>query len=482
MTLFRTTIAACTLIFFMAIGACSDPSSETGPKPEEELPISEQNLKRAMELMDNAVTAHFTGDGMAMARYYNPYTQIRSDEKGSIWMYTSAIEAVNAILHGLKAQKDHGNAALYDANFSKYSDLLYKLYDNAGYYAGTFTLTSYTQTKDWTVYGVNRGGDKGGANVTSDQNVYDDQMWLIRELVEAYKVTGKADYLAKAEYLTDYVLDGWDCTRNANGEERGGITWGPSYVTKHSCSNGPVVSPLVWLHELYKDKNDEITTRTVDAADKQTRITAQVKKSDYYLDFAKRIYAWQKRNLLRSDGVYDDLKGGCDPGKVETEVIGGITYRRGIDCPGNAGPAYSYNSGSMLSAAADLYRATNDNTYLDDAKKLSDASFKTFAKLGQNKPDYYSYAITDFNTWFNGVLMRGWVDVYPHYSGAGVYAESFQKNLDYGYDNFLYEGFLPTSLLVGWSLTKANNNTEGMFNFTFAAEYATLSRYQLEKN
>jgi hypothetical protein len=243
-----------------------------------------------------------------------------------------------------------------------------------------------------------------------------------------------------------------------------------------------VVSPLVWLYELYKGKNDEITARTIDATDKQTRVTAQVKKSDYYLDFAKRIYAWQKRNLLRSDGVYDDLKGGCDPGNVETETIGGVTYRRGITCPGNAGPAYSYNSGSMLSAAADLYRVTSDNAYLDDAKKLSDASFKTFAKLGQNKPDYYTYAITDFNTWFNGVLMRGWVDVYPHYAGAGTYAESFQKNLDYGYDNFLYEGFLPTSLLVGWSLTKANNNTEGMFNFTFAAEYATLSRYQLEKN
>ncbi|NDV80342.1 hypothetical protein, partial [Dysgonomonas sp. 511] len=31
--------------------------------------------------------------------------------------------------------------------------------------------------------------------------------WLIRELLEAYKLTGKADYLTEAEYLTDYVLD-----------------------------------------------------------------------------------------------------------------------------------------------------------------------------------------------------------------------------------------------------------------------------------
>jgi hypothetical protein len=61
------------------------------------------------------------------------------------------------------------------------------------------------------------------------------------------------------------------------------------------------------------------------------------------------------------------------------------------------------------------------------------------------------------------------------------YIHSFQKNLDYGYDNFLYEGFLPTNLLVGWSLDNGKNNTEGMFNFAFAAEYAVLARYELEK-
>src|SRR5690606_27358538 len=115
------------------------------------------------------------------------------------------------------------------------------------------------------------------------------------------------------EYLTEYVLDGWDCTRDANGEERGGIPWGPGYVSKHSCSNGPMVSPLVWLHEIYKDKSDEITYRYVDSEDKQTRLSETVKKADYCLDFAKKVYAFQKKLLLRSDGVYDDMMGGCTP-------------------------------------------------------------------------------------------------------------------------------------------------------------------------
>jgi predicted alpha-1,6-mannanase (GH76 family) len=481
MTLFRT-ITTASLALLMTIAACSDTASEDGPvNPPNEVSLSEQNLRRAMELTDNAVSAHFTGDGMAMARYYNPYTNVRSEEKGSVWMYTSAIEAVNAILHALEAQKEHGNATLYNENFNKYTELLDKLYNNADYYLGTFELTSYTQTREWSVYGVNRGGSKGSAQVAGIENVYDDQMWLVREFIEAYKATNNAAYLAKAEYLTEYVLDGWDCTRDANGAERGGITWGPGYVTKHACSNGPIVSPLVWLHELYKDKDDQITYSYIDAADKQTRKTEQVRKSDYYLDFAKKVYAWQKSQLLRGDGVYDDMRGGCSPGNPQTETINGTIYRKGIACQDRVGPAITYNSGSMLSGGADLYRVTGDNIYLDDVSKLSDASFQYFAKLGQTKDGYYTYDISGFRNWFNGVLMRGYVDVYPADGTVANYIDSFQKNLDYAYDNFLYKGFLPTNLLVGWNRDNGKNNTEGMFNFAFAAEYAVLAQYELEK-
>lgn len=484
MILFQTMtskITTCTLVFLMILAACSDTVSGDGPENPPEINLADRNLRRAMELTDAAVASHFTGDGMAMARYYNPYTNVRSEEKGSVWMYTAAIEAVNAILHALDAQKAAGNTTLYNEHFNRYEDLLGRLVDNADYYMGTFELVSYTQTKEWSVYGVNRGGAKGTANVAGIENVYDDQQWFIRELLEAYKVTDNEAYLEKAEYLTEYVLDGWDCTRDANGNERGGIPWGPGYVTKHSCSNGPMVSPLVWLHELYKDKNDEVTYRYIDAADKQTRVSTQVKKSDYYLDFAKKIYAWQKSQLLRSDGVYDDMRGGCSPGSPSTETIDGTVYRRGGTCADRVGPAITYNSGTMLSGGADLYRATGDNAYLEDSKDLSDDSFKYFAKLGQQKEGYYTYDISGFRNWFNGVLMRGYVDVYPSYATNSGYIDSFQKNLDYGYDNFAYKGFLPTSLLVGWNRDNSKNNTEGMFNFAFAAEYAVLARYEIQK-
>ncbi|MGQ8338941.1 glycoside hydrolase family 76 protein [Sunxiuqinia sp. A32] len=468
-----------TLVLIMvAIGETkAKPFSESRSA---EINLSERNLLRAMELTDHAVAAHFPGDGTAMARYYNPFTEIRSQETGSVWMYTAAIEAVNAILHGLKAQKENGNGTLYHDHFDRYAHLLHKLYDNADYYLGTFELTSHTQTKEWSVYGVHRASSKGFARVEGVENVYDDQMWLVRELLESYQLTNNRTYLEKAEYLTDYVLDGWDCTRDNNGEEIGGITWGPGYVTKHSCSNGPMVSPLVWLHELYKDKSDEINHHYIDAVDGKTRKTKQVKKSDYYLNFAKKIYDWQKKYLLRPDGVYDDMMGGCSPRSPETETVNGVAYRKGTTCKDRVGPAITYNSGTMLSGAADLLRVTGDNQYLQDAEKLSDASFSYFAKPGQTKAGYYTYDISGFRNWFNGVMMRGYVDVYPAHDNVDEYIRTFQQNLDYGYENFLYNGFLPSNLLVGWSADQSKNRTEGMFSFAFAAEYAVLSRYELE--
>ena len=478
---FRMIFTICLLLGITMACSESDPADEPVTPPVNEINLAEQKLVRAMELTDNAVEQHFTGSGMAMARYYIPYTESRSEEIGSIWMYTSAIEAVNAILHGLEAQKANGSSSLYEENFARYSELLQKLYDNADYYLGTFELISYTQTKEWSVYGVNRGADKGSAAVEGVMNVYDDQMWLVRELIEAYKLTDNTEFLEKAEYLTAYVLDGWDCTLDANGNEIGGITWGPGYVTKHSCSNGPMVSPLVWLHEIYKNKADEVTQHYIDAADGETRKTKQVKKSDYYLEFAEKIYDWQKKYLLRADGVYDDMMGGCSPGGPETETINGIVYRKGITCRDKVGPAITYNSGTMLSGAADLFQVTGDSKYLDEAMSLSDASFNHFAVLGQTKPGYYSFDISGFRNWFNGVLMRGYVDVYPAYDGVADYIDSFQKNLDYGYENFLYNGFLPTNLLVGWSYNNSNNKTEAMFNFAFAAEYAVLAKYELHK-
>ncbi len=480
------------VLIMMAIAACGIlPSCGKQNSPEgggdvpgtdvSPTPTAARNLERAIALTDAGVRNYFNeAEGFAMFRYYNPYNKThQNNEIGSVWMYTSSIEAVNAILKALEADKAKGNTELYNANHDRYVQLLDKLINRLEYYAGTFSLTSFTQTRNWTVYGVNRGKTPGAASVSGKDNVYDDQQWLIRELLEAWHLTGNSSYLQKAEYLTEYVLDGWDCTVK-DGKERGGIPWGPGYYSKHSCSNGPMVSPLVWLYEAYKGKADKTTHRYIDLSDGRTRRTEEMAKADYYLMFARKVYAFQRDKLMMRDGsrVYaDNLNGPNIGADIQYEVIDGERYRKAADLNDFNGPALSYNSGTMLSGAADLYRVTQDNAYLKDLQALDVDSFKAFAKLGQQKDGYYSYAIDGFNNWFNGVLFRGYVDACPYDGAASAAIDSFQKNLDYAWDNFLYEGMLPSSLLVGWNQDRSRNNVEGMFTFAFAAEYAVLSRY-----
>lgn len=433
-----------------------------------------RNLSRAVALADSAFAHHFADNTMKMLRYYNPVTRTAETEVGSVWMYTSAIEAVNSILQSLKDMRRQA-PELYAQHYKRYLDILARLYGGLEYYAGSYTLTSYTQTRGWTVYGVNRGREKGAADVTGVLNVYDDQQWLVRELLRSYKITGKAAYLDKAEYLTDYVLDGWDCTLNALGEENGGITWGPGYITKHSCSNGPMVSPLVWLYEIYRGKADKVTYRKVGADGRRYEVTA--KKADYYLDFAKKVYAWQKKHLKNADGVYYDLVGAVGD-SVQYDTVGGTRYRKGLPIASPSGISHSYNSGTMLSGTADLYRATRMPQYLADTRQLATATFGFFAHPDAEREGCYSYPVNGFAPWFNDVLMTGYAEAWRLAPDAVKGLASFQNNLDYAWDNYLTMGHLPADLLVGWSRTATDNNTEGMFAFAYASEYAVLADCQ----
>ncbi|MBE8714318.1 glycoside hydrolase family 76 protein [Sphingobacterium hungaricum] len=439
------------------------------------------NLQRSIDLVDLTIAKYFNPETFEMRRFYNPFTEAKSDERASVWMYSAGIEAVNAILSGIKTAKQAGDATLYDQHYERYVKLLDKLYENADYYLGTFELTSYTQTKTWSVYAVDRVREKGKANVSGILNVYDDQMWLIRELLDSYKLTGKSTYLQKAEYLTSYVLDGWDVTRDEQGNENGGIPWGPGYTTKHACSNGPLISPLVWLHEIYKEKNDQIEHRYIDEKDQKTRRTEKVSKQAYYLNYAKAIYDWQKKHLLNAKGVYTDMMGGCVPNcDIRYVTLDGEKYRANTKLTQAVGESFTYNSGTMLSGAADLFRATKQASYVTDAKLLTDKSFLQFATLGKDLPQYYSFGTDGFKNWFNGILLRGYHDVISIDNKAGNYLAAFQKNLDYGYEHFNKDGFLPTNLLAGWQKEKQGQGVEGMFMFTYAAQYAILGKYSYE--
>jgi len=90
---------------------------------------------------------------------------------------------------------------------------------------------------------------------------------------------------------------------------------------------------------------------------------------------------------------------------------------------------YTYNTGTLLQAAASLYRHTGDEKYLDDAKFLAEGSYKTFVKHNA-----YGIPYAENLPWFYLVLFRGYQDLYD-ITGDSRYVDEVLKGLDFAWDN-----------------------------------------------
>lgn len=429
------------------------------------------DIKRAIDLADATWDTNIKGEETSryMADMFNTSTET-AEGTSDVWPLTAAIEAHCGVLEALEAIKDI-DPALYDDNHDLYIDRLNQLITGLDFYRGSYTLSSYaTSSKPSQPYGVHRGWLPGTANVKGIENVYDDQMWICRELIRAYRLTDNKAYLDRATYLADYVLDGWDCWRDEAGKEYGGITWGPGYNSKHACSNAPVIQPLVWLSQIYADSGETIDFYSRNEENSVRKST--VDRSAHYLEYAAKVYDWQRENLLHTSGCYWDMKGADGTIKV---VRG---YRQHVDCGGPVGNLYSYNTGTMISGAVELYKATGNDLYIDHLNTTIAGSIKQFTRNKRTlKAQYFltdATAESGFNTWFNNVLFRSYVDAYDVMPAkVNTFLEGFQVALDYGFDNHLRCGMLPINLLDGWG---TDVKTKGFHQFAFVSQYAMMAK------
>ena len=403
----------------------------------------------------------------------------------------------------------------YQKLFDHYEQLVWDASTiNLDYYKGYAIVTSSTQSEvRWeNIIGVHRQEkiDPQNHNVSGRLNVYDDQMWLIRCFLEIYSILEKEAvslsgdalatnkerrkwYLDYSEYLTAYCLDGWDQSKKPNGEEWGGITWGPGYTSKHTCSNSPLISPLVWLSEIYSESPDKIDF-LVRGDYNTNRVTSEsMLKSDYYMMYAEKIYDFVNNTFLREDNVYGDMIG-C---KTTVPDSGPNKGLRTTISNGNLDrTAYSYNSGSTLSGVADLYRVSDDpekkKKYYEDLVALADASFKFFTD-SQIKDDYYSFPQNKTGkAEFDACLLRAWVEIYTNsIYDTSYYIDAFSKTLNFAYDNYYKDGFLPMDHLVGWKPNMiAEDNYDnrddvrvsGLRTFSYSAQFSWISLADLFKH
>ena len=460
-------IFMCASIAFSA-SACGNKNTQTDAN------ASNTSAARAAQLADNVFDKFIDREFYELDRddaewelsVFDGYDHANQlgDGGASVWHYTAVYALANR-MYAVFGDTAKGNA---------YKKLMNDLYDELSWYRGTGTFTEFTGTSERTVYGVNRSiRGRNTAGVEGVANVYDDQMWLMREMFESYKLTNDKKFLTEAEYLANYCIAGWDCSLDEYGNEYGGILWGPGYQSRHTCSNGPIISPLVWLYEAYKDSDETIVYKYQNELREVQSET--MKKSDYYLMFAKKVYNYTIRYLKKSNDLFYDNKGY----NVTVWQPTGVKYTYYTD--GKYQPeSLTYNSGAPLSGAVDLYRVTNDNTYLEQAKKLAAAAYAYFGDKDY-KEGIVRYPTGSITTWFNFVLYRGFADLYNVWQSdtSREYVNSFRNLVDYAYENYYRDGFLPRDLAGGWHYGYEYDDISNVMDASAAAETMALAA-QLE--
>lgn len=464
-TLKRMISLLLTMATLFGFAACTPPDKNrettlaAEPAPEEEpslytdeekalfLECASRNIERADAMAKAAVDvfvnkAQYKKNGMVDLAIECTISgsKIIGGGTSTVWEYTSFMAMTSR---------------LQSITEDDYYDELYKnAYSTLAFYKGTGSVTTYNGTSKQSMYAVNRAGKKNTANIAGIAAVYDDQMWIIRELIYAYRLTGKSKYLNEAVSLTEVCLDGWDTTKDKDGNEIGGICWGPGYQTKHTCSNAPIIVALVDLYEIFTELGD-------------------VDKAESYLEWAKRVFNFCQKYFIKSDATYGDLVGSSR----KEEGSGANRHYVTTSQSTNLDQAtYTYNTGAMISGAAALYRATGEQKYFNAARKSVRAAKRAF---GDTKVlDGYTLWGLSNRKWFNLILLEGFIEFYEFDPEECLeIINSFQDMLDYSYDNYLKKGFLPHNLLTGWSNKNEDRTKNIMEQTSVATMFAELSEF-----
>ena len=163
-------------------------------------------------------------------------------------------------------------------------------------------------------------------------NVFvDDMEWIVLAQIRMFESTGNKDYIAKARQMyDDWIWPTWG--PEAEAPWYGGITWKTDVdKSKNACSNGPAALIAARLYRFF---------------DQAQFKDGKVKNA--YLNEAIKIYTWEKNVLFdrQTGAVYDNINA---KGEVQKQWI------------------FSYNLGTFLGAAHELYLITGDKQYLEDA-------------------------------------------------------------------------------------------------------------------
>ncbi len=168
-------------------------------------------------------------------------------------------------------------------------------------------------------------------------NYYDDEGWWALAWIKSYDYTGNSTYLSMARTIFVDISGGWD-TSTCNG----GVWWSKSRTYKNAIANELFLEVAARLHE-------RVSGDTVGGGGPNGKS---------YIDWATAEWQWfQASGMINSQNLIND----------------GLTSA----CQNNGQTTYTYNQGVILGGLVDLYKSTNDSSYLTTAETLANASSTT---------------------------------------------------------------------------------------------------------
>lgn len=237
-------------------------------------------------------------------------------------------------------------------------------------------------------------------------NYYDDSEWIALTMLRLYEVTKDAKYLDAAKDLWEWIKTGW------NEQGGGGIAWekiGHQY-SKNACSNGPAAILAARLSKVTNNNDDLI--------------------------WAQKIYEWEKANLFNqaTGAVYDNLN--ANTGELSTMTL-------------------SYNQGTFLGSAYELYKITGDDTYLNDARKAANFTISDPSMIDVGNNVLRDEGNGDGGL-FKGIFMRYFVQLILEPNLNQAYANKFTTFLNNNADVLWRKGtYKKEAVLFGQNWTTA---------------------------
>lgn len=264
---------------------------------------------------------------------------------------------------------------------------------------------------------------------------FDDNIWVARNCLSAYELTGDIRYLDEAQRIVRYVDTGWN-------EELGGLVWNENGLT-----------PDATVSELERGLSANACCIIVNA------MLYELTGSNHYLFQAKKYYDFCKTvqdpvSKIYYNGVHTVIKDGVrSKGPVNRDL-------------------YGYNSGSMILADILLYRITNEPAYQMDALDTAKAAHKAFVKTDtQSEVSWYQ----DF-TWFSAVLAEGFHELRSlSRELAESCFEEMEQSIRYAVEHYRKEsGLLPHDYVTGWRNREGDDYDRLLLTHSGTAEIVFL--------